>query len=104
MVMGCVNDAPAPVLEIVSGADVTTEVSVVGKLPGRVAAFSFTPGAGDDVGAALDETTEVSSVGKRGGALAPGAGGFSAAAIGEGSGFCGSPDSPVRFAFSNAAC
>ncbi len=31
MVIGCVNDAPAPVLEIVSGADVTTEVSVVGK-------------------------------------------------------------------------
>ena len=104
IVIGCVNDAPAPVLEIVSGADVTTEVSVVGKLPGRVTAFSFTPGAGDDVGATLDETTEVSSVGKRGGALAPGVGGFSAAAIGEGSGFCGSPDSPVRFAFSNAAC
>src|SRR5204862_1691789 len=94
MVIGCVNDAPAPVLEIVSGADVTTEVSVVGKPPG--AGLPLTGGA------VVDETTEVSSVGKRGGA--PGAGEFSAAAMGEGSGFCGRPDSPVRFAFSNAAC
>jgi len=83
-------------LEIVSGADVTTEVSVVGKPPG--AGVPLTGGA------VVDETTEVSSVGKRDGALAPGAGEFSVAAMGEGSGFCGRPDSPVRFAFSNAAC
>ena len=37
-------------------------------------------------------------------ALPAGAGELSAPTIGEGSGFCGSPDSPVRFAFSNAAC
>src|SRR5882724_8329680 len=96
IVIGCVNDAPAPMLEIVSGADVTTEVSVVGKPPG--AGMPLTGRA------VVDETTEVSSVGKRGGALPPGAGEFSAAAIGEGSGFCVSPDSPVRFAFSIAAC
>src|SRR5947199_5573965 len=96
MVMGCVNDAPAPVLEIVSGADVTTEVSVVGKPPGAGVPLA--------AGAVVDATTDVSSVGKRGGAVAPGAGEFSAAAIGDGSGFCGSPDSPVRLAFSNAAC
>ena len=96
IVIGCVNDAPAPVLEIVSGADVTTEVSVVGKPPGA--------GAPLTAGAVVDETTEVSSVGKRGAALAAGAGEVSAPAMGEGSGFCGSPDSPVRFAFSKAAC
>ena len=94
--IGCVNDAPAPVLEIVSGADVTTDVSVVGKPPAAEVPLTG--------GAVVDETTEVSSVGKRGGALAPGAGEFSVAAMGEGSGFCGRPDSPVRFAFSNAAC
>ncbi|HWN24492.1 MAG TPA: hypothetical protein VNN16_05230, partial [Candidatus Sulfotelmatobacter sp.] len=72
--IGCVNDAPAPVLEIVSGADVTTEVSVVGKPPG--AAVPLTAGA------VVDETTEVSSVGKRGAALAAGAGEVSAPAMG----------------------
>src|SRR5882724_13080274 len=102
IVIGCVNDAPAPVLEIVSGADVTTEVSVVGKAPDGGGAV--TPGPGDAAGVVADVTTDVSSVGKRGGPLAAGAGECSAAAIGEGSGFCGSPDSPVRFAFSNAAC
>ena len=102
MVMGCVNDAPAPVLEMVSGADVTTEVSVVGKASDG--AVPVPPGAGDGAAAAVDETTDVSSVGNRGGALVAGAGEFSAPAMGEGSGFCGRPDSPVRFAFSNAAC
>ena len=43
--IGCVNDAPAPVLEIVSGADVTTEVSVVGKPPGK--GLALAPGPGD---------------------------------------------------------
>jgi len=52
MVIGCVNDAPAPVLEIVSGADVTTDVSVVGKLPGN--GLAFAPEAGDAAGAVVD--------------------------------------------------
>src|SRR5215831_508048 len=102
MVIGCVNDAPAPVLEIVSGADVTTEVSVVGKASDE--AMPVTPGAGDEAAAAPDETTDVSSVGNRGGALAAGEVEVWAPAIGEGSGFEGRPDSPVRFAFSKAAC
>ena len=102
MVMGCVNDAPAPVLEIVSGADVTTEVSVVGKASDVVVPVA--PGAGDEAAAAADETTDVSSVGNRGGALAAGAGEFSVPAIGGGSGFSGRPESPVRFAFFKAAC
>ena len=102
MVMGCVNDAPTPVVEIVSGVDVTTEVSVVGKASdGAVPVIS---GVGDEAAAVPVETTEASSVGNRGGALAAGAGGFSAPAMGEGSGFCGRPDSPVRFAFSKEAC
>ena len=100
--IGCVNDAPAPVLEIVSGADVTTEVSVVGKLPGK--GLALAPRAGEAVGAVVDVTTEVSSVGKRGGALPAGAGEFPVPARAEGSGFCGSPDSPARFAFSKTAC
>ena len=62
MAIGAVSDPPAPLLEIVSGVDVTTEVSVVGKLPGA--------GVPLTAGAVVDETTEVSSVGKRGGALA----------------------------------
>jgi len=102
-VIGCVNDAPAPVLEIVSGVEVTTEVSVVGKLPDAGKGLALTPGTDDDA-AVVDETTDVSSVGNRGGALPAGAGDSSAPAMGDGSGFCGSPDSPVRFAFSNAAC
>src|SRR5438552_15345517 len=95
MVIGCVNDAPAPVLDIVSGADVTTEVSVVGKPPSE--------GVPLTAGAVVELTTDVSSVGNPCCALPLGAG-DSAPAIGEGSGCCGSPDSPVRFAFSNAAC
>src|SRR5260370_14722965 len=94
IVMGCVNDAPAPVLEIVSGADVTTEVSVVGKPPGA--------GVPLTAGAVVDETTEVSSGGKRCAALAAGAGEASAPAMGEGSGFCGRPASPLKVACSNA--
>ena len=92
IVIGCVNEAPAPVLEIVSGVDVTTEVSAVGKVPAVEVPLTFSPGPLDVAGAVVDATTDVSSVGKRGGALAPGAGEFSAPAMGEGSGFCGSPD------------
>src|SRR5262249_10242101 len=60
--------------------------------------------AGDAAGAVIELTTDVSSVGNRGAALPDGVGDCSAPAIGEGSGFSGSPDSPVRFAFSKAAC
>ena len=101
IVIGCVNDAPAPVLEIVSGAEVTTDVSVVGKDPGNAVPFAFTPGPGA-AGAVVDETTDVSSVGKRAGAVAAGVGEF-AAAIGEGSGFCGD-EAAAPFAFSIAGC
>ena len=104
IVIGCVNDAPAPVLEIVSGADVTTEVSVVGKDPGKALPFSLTPGPLDTAGAVVAVTTDVSSVGKCDRALAAGAGEFAAAAMGEGSGFCGNADSPARFAFSSTVC
>ena len=102
MVIGAVSDAPAPLLEIVSGVDVTTEVSVVGKLP--AAGVPLTGEPLDAAGAVVDETTEVSSVGKRGGALPAGAGELAAPAIGEGSGFCCEANSPPRFAFSSAAC
>ena len=104
MVIGCVKDAPAPVLEIVSGVEVMTDVSSVGKLPNAGLGLALVPGKAGAEGAVVDETTDVSSVGKRGGALAPAAGELSAPAMGGGSGFVGRPDSPVRFAFSNAAC
>ena len=81
MVIGCVKDAPAPLVEIVSGADVTTDVSVVGNAPGDAA------GA---VAAALEvATTDVSSVGNCDGALAAGdaEGETTAPAIGDGSAF-----------------
>ena len=104
IVIGCVNDAPEPVLEIVSGVEVTTEVSVVGKDPGRALPFSFAPGWLDVTRAVVDATTDVSSVGKRDGALAADAGEFAAAAMGEGSGFCGNADSRARFAFSSTVC
>ena len=102
--IGCVNDAPAPVVEIVSGAEVTTEVSVVGKLPDPREGLAPTPRPDDAAGAVVELTTDASSVGNRDGALPAGVGDPSAPAMGEGSGFCGSPDSPVRFAFSKAAC
>ena len=91
MVIGCVSDAPAPVLEIVSGVDVTTEVSVVGKAPGKTVPLAFTPGPAGAAGTVVEATTDVSSVGKRGGAFAPGLGedATTAPAIGDGSGFCG---------------
>src|SRR5262249_61140487 len=87
---------------MVSGADVTTEVSVVGKASDG--AVPVTPGAGEAAGAAADETTELSSVGNRGSPPPAGAGEFSAPAMGDGSGFCGRAASPGRVAFSRAAC
>ncbi|HEY6070932.1 MAG TPA: hypothetical protein VIU85_06125, partial [Chthoniobacterales bacterium] len=64
--MGWVNEAPAPVVEIVSvDADETTDVSLVGKFPTAVP-FASTPGlAAADGGlvVAADETTDASSVG-----------------------------------------
>ena len=44
MLIGCVNEAPAPVLEIVSGADETTDVSLIGKFPDTAVPFAFTLG------------------------------------------------------------
>ena len=78
--------------------DVTTEVSVVGKFPGKEVPFAFTPGRVDGGGAFVDPTTDVSSVGKRGGAAAAGVGEMLAAAS------CGGACSPARFAFSSAVC
>ena len=83
--IGWVKEAPAPVLEIVSDAGETTDVSVVGKFPDPACAFAFTPGPGEVVGAVVDETTEASSVAKCGAALAAGEGDGEAAAIGDGS-------------------
>src|SRR5712691_13386678 len=103
MLIGWVNDAPAPVVEIVSGVDVTTDVSVVGNVPGKPVPFAFTPGPLRAAGAAFDETTDVSSVGKPAGALGAGAGEFATAAIGEGSGFCGG-EPAFPFDLSIAAC
>ena len=54
-------------------------------------------------GAVRDATTDVSSVGKRAGALGGGVGEFAAAAIGEGSGFCGG-EPAFSFTFPVAAC
>src|SRR5262249_355224 len=61
--IGCVSDAPAPVVEIVStGADETTELSVVGKFPTAVP-FAFTLGAEAGVLVVVaDETTDPSSL------------------------------------------
>src|SRR4051812_34935791 len=89
--MDCVRDAPAPEVEIVSvGADETTDVSVVGKLPTAVP-FAFTSGL-CAAGGALpvpDDTTDESSVGNRPAALFAAADcddDGEAAAIGDGSG------------------
>src|SRR5205823_11065092 len=96
-----VNDAPAPVLEIVSGADETTDVSVVGKFPDTAVPFAFTPGpdeAGGEV--VVDETTDASSVAKCAAELGAGVGEF-AAATGDPS---GDDAGAVPFVFSIAAC
>ena len=87
--IGWVNDAPVPVVEIVSvGAEETTDVSVVGKFPTAVP-FGFTPGLWPAGGALVvdDETTPESSVGNRAeAALDDAEGDGEAAAIGDGSG------------------
>ena len=62
-------------LEIVSGADETTDVSVVGKFPETAVPFAFTVGADGAAGAVVvDETTDASSVAKCVAALAAGDG------------------------------
>ena len=62
--IGCVKDEPAPLVEIVSGAELTTDVSLVGKFPTALP-FAFTPGLGDtDDSLVVDETTDASSVAK----------------------------------------
>jgi hypothetical protein len=91
------------VLEIVSGADETTEVSLVGKFPDSSVPLAFTLGpdeAGDEV--VVDETTDASSVAKFPAALAAGSGEV-AAATGDASGFDDDED-PLPFAFLFAAC
>ena len=83
-------------LEIVSGADETTEVSVVGKDPDVAVPSAFTLGPdGAVVAFDCDETTDASSVAK--------CAGDAAAATGDASGF-GDDEGAVPFAFSIAAC
>jgi len=99
-VIGCVNDAPAPVLEIVSGVEVTTEVSVVGKLPDAgkgLRAYAWTD---DAAGAVIDETTDVSQL-ETVAAHSPQARQIPRRPQWEMAlDFAERPDSPVRFAFS----
>ena len=103
MEIGCVNEAPVPVLEIVSGADETTDVSVVGNDPDVAVPFAFTLGPDEAAGAVVvDETTDASSVAKCAAALAAGEGEV-AAATGDASGF-GDDEAALPFAFSVAAC
>jgi len=84
-------------LEIVSGADETTEVSVVGKFPDTAVPFAFTLGAFD-----VDETTDASSVAKCAPALAAGDG-DAAAATGDASGL-GDDEGVLPFAFCSFTC
>ena len=93
MPIGWTNDAPVPLLEIVSldDVDVTTESSVVGN-------------AADELGAVavvlVDATTDESSVGINMGGVSLGK---ALAAAGDGSG-CGNAGVVAMFAFSNAVC
>lgn len=91
--IGCVSDAPAPLVEIVSvGAEETTELSLVGKFP-TAAPLAFTPGLGEADGAlVVDETTEASSVANFAGALAAGDADGEAAATGGGDSFVSAVD------------
>ena len=98
MLIGCVNEAPAPVLEIVSGVDETTDVSLVGKFPETAVPFAFTLGLGGAV--VVDETTDASSVAKCAPALAAGDGEV-AAVTGGASGF-GDDEGSLPFSFSIA--
>ena|SRR5438874_10254639 len=100
MLIGCVNEAPAPVLEIVSGVDETTDVSLVGKFPDTAVPFAFTLGPGGAL--VVDETTDASSVAKCAPALAAGDG-EGAAATDDASGF-GDEEAAFPFVFSIAAC
>ena len=60
---------------MVSGADETTDVSLVGKFPGTAAPLALTPGADEAGGVVVvDETTDASSVGNFVGVLAAGDG------------------------------
>ena len=98
MVIGCVNDPPALVLEIVGVAgvevEVTTDSSVVGNPPDVVGRF------GGRAGVVLaDATTDVSSVGNCVPGMALGTGELAAA-----SAFSGSGAALERFALSSAAC
>ena len=102
MEIGWVNEAPVPVLEIVSGADETTDVSVVGNDPDVAVPFAFTLGPDEAAGAVVvDETTDASSVAKFPAALAGGDG--EVAATGDASGF-GDDEGALPFAFPIADC
>ena len=101
MLIGCVNEAPAPVLEIVSvDADETTDVSLVGKFPDTAVPFAFT--LGPDGAVVVDETTDASSVAKCAPALAAGDG-EAAAVTGDVSGF-GDEEGSLPFVFLAACC
>ena len=89
-------------LEIVSGADETTEVSLVGKFPDTAVPFAFTLGPDGALGAfVVDETTDASSVAKLPAALAAGDG--EVAATGDASGFA-DDEGALPFAFPIADC
>ena len=91
-------------LEIVSGADDTTEVSLVGKFPETAVPFAFTSGlAAPDGAFDVDETTDASSVAKCVGAVLAAGDGDAAAATGDASGF-GDDAGALPFVFSIAAC
>ena|SRR2546426_4832193 len=103
MLIGCVKDAPAPVLEIVSGADETTDVSLVGKFPDTAVPFAFTLAPDGALGAFdVDETTDASSVTKCPPAVGAGDGEV-AVATGGAAGF-GDDEGALPFAFPLAAC
>ena len=100
MEIGWVKEAPVPVLEIVSGADETTEVSLVGKFPDNSVPLAFTlePDEGDDE-VVVDETTDASSVAK----CAAAGDAEVVAATADASGF-GDDEGALAFAFPIAVC
>src|SRR6267378_4263479 len=103
MEIGWVREAPVPVLDIVSGADETTDVSLVGKFPDTAVPFAFTLAPDGALGAfEIDETTDASSVAKCPAELGAGDGEV-AAATGDPSGF-GDDEAALPFAFPVAAC
>ena len=101
MVIGAASEAPAPVVEVVSGVAVVTDASVVGNawLGADVAGGEAAPGIG--VGCAAPATTDSSVVGNKGGALAVGAGEAPAIAAGV---VAGAGDAVPGLNFASASC